>query len=214
MNLEFFIEKHKHSIKSFLEPYPWNPKMIERKYLFIHVPKTAGTSILHAMELERYDRIHLNWRVYEQSNRFFFNTFFKFAVVRHPLDRISSVYNYLIQGGGNQDLRLSNHLNKKAPSFEKFILDYLTPSKIMLHNLFRSQSFFLCDESGTIKVDYILKFETLDKDFQLVSDKIGFSIKKLPVKNMSKNLINKVSFEAKEKIRYLYEDDFYIFNYE
>ena len=62
------------------------------KSLYIHIPKTAGTSICDAL-YER-DPWHYSLNHYKNIRPHFYNSLFKFAFVRDPYDRLLSTYNY------------------------------------------------------------------------------------------------------------------------
>ena len=71
----------------------------EKKFVFIHIPKTAGDSITEALreycnvvDTNKYKHLHPR----QIRNKYFgdgtWNQFFKFAFVRNPWDRFHSDY--------------------------------------------------------------------------------------------------------------------------
>ena len=71
--------------------------------IFIHIPKTAGSSIVEMLFNE--PSRHIPYFVYRDANPEKFRQFFKFAFVRNPWDRLVSTYFFLREGGVNEDDR-------------------------------------------------------------------------------------------------------------
>ena len=190
--------------------------MICRDYncLFVHIPKTGGQSI----EQFFMDLLHLDWdkdrtALYLQSNddpalgteklahlsaaeyvdcghldREEFSSFFKFSFVRNPWSRILSEYRYR---------NYFHHL-----SFRDFVLNKLP--KPGWNDKFRHvmpQYDMLYDQQGTLLVDFVGRFETLQLNFDRVCEHLGITDSLLPHRNPS----DKKSRDLKRKIRnYLY----------
>lgn len=74
------------------------------RYLFIHITKTAGTSVAISLFGELpYHYTAVQYRVI--YGRKTFNRYFKFAFVRNPWDRLYSAYSFLKNGGWNNEDR-------------------------------------------------------------------------------------------------------------
>ena len=173
--------------------------MISRdgKYLFIHVPKTAGESIEQyllkgasrdpevrsSVLLSRnYDprrgppRIaHLLAREYVRYGYVGekeFDECFKFAFVRNPWARLVS--EFFFNHYGHTDFR--GFLLNRFPTPEDD--DYETGSDRYRHVL--PQYEFLHDERGNLLVDYVGRFESLDSDFAQVCRQLGIEAAPLP----------------------------------
>ena len=69
----------------------------ENQAIFIHLPKTAGTSISKALGL--VTSRHVPAEDYYVSNPNKFSRFFKFAFVRNPHVRLLSSHTFLRDGG-------------------------------------------------------------------------------------------------------------------
>ena len=197
-------------------PYPYTKEMISKKFIFIHIPKTAGSSINSILGINKHGRRHLSWRIYQQANRYYFKNFFKFAIVRDPYTRLLSSYNYLKKGGNKkEDLVLAKYLSKHAPDFEAFVINFLDPSKMSLHNLLKPQSYFLCSLDGQIKVDHISKLESLENDFNYVKERLNLDYFELPRLNTLSNHDDVI--RKKESIQHriydLYKEDYKNFHY-
>ncbi len=144
----------------------------EHKCLFIHITKTAGTSI--GKSLFGYLPYHytaLDYRVI--YGRKLFVEYFKFAFVRNPWDRLYSAYRYLKSGGWNKEDRLwaENHL-ANFDNFGDFVKQWLTKENIAKHIHFKPQNHFICDSKGRLLVNYLAYFETLNDDFRNISRRL------------------------------------------
>ena len=177
------------------------------KCLFVHIPKTAGQSIEHIfLSLLGLDWItrapllllpnnnpkngppslaHLKASEYVMCSHITqeqFDSYFKFSFVRNPWDRIVSEYKYR---GYPQKFDFKTYLFKKLPK-DGWSDQYrhIIP-----------QHDFLFDDEGNLLVNFIGKFENLQKDFDKVCRKLGihgallpFMNKSLKDMNISKNL--------------------------
>lgn len=135
--------------------------------------------------------------------------FFSWGFARHPCDRALSVYAAAWQHGkrGASGWGLPD-------KFPDFILGLPESGKKMIHN--RPQSNFLCDKSGTVMVDFVGRFENIDKDWEHVLEKIGVKHVNLPRRNATKHRPWQRCFnnEMIEKMHEVYELDFKLFEYE
>ena len=96
------------------------------KSIFVHIPKTAGLSLIHAIygdnvELYGHKRIIQYQKVFSH-----FDQFYKFTVVRNPWDRLYSAYRFLQNNGLNEhDMNAREQHLKHISSFEEFVLTWL-----------------------------------------------------------------------------------------
>jgi hypothetical protein len=185
----------------------------KNRYLFIHIPKTAGTSILDALSIKF--RHHSDYKTFKSANTQLFNQAYKFCFVRNPYDRLYSVYSYLIRGGaGHTDNALTNYLQNNSKSFENFVEDVLDNHLMHTHPLFKPQFSYICDFKFKIMVDFVGRFETLGQDVDTISDVIGRNIE-LPHLNSNKkdSFCNVYNEQTANKVYSLYQKDFELFNY-
>lgn len=160
----------------------WQPN----PFIFVHIPKCAGTSIEKALmpiatskddfkqltPLER-SRFWLPGQqalqhsmLWQYEEHFQLSKYFKFSFVRNPWDRAISQINYL-----KRNARLECFLNK---SFKEQVRIYC---KLKLtvwgQDLGASQVDYLRDKSNRIDIDYIGRFETLPSDFTAICRRTG-----------------------------------------
>lgn len=199
--------------------YPYRSYFNEYKCLLVHIPKTAGTSILSALSDGVFFRDHCKYKVLYDASPSKFSSFFKFCFVRNPFDRAFSTYTYLKAGGnGTTDLYWMKKINESYPTFEMFVMNYLDSANIHEHPIFVPQYLFIFDYKYKLMVDFVGRFETIDEDFKFVAEKIGL-VDELPHHNKSKHQKNDfrneyINDEMRQKVAGLYRKDFELLGYE
>lgn len=194
--------------------FPYTRASIKRKAIFLHIPKTGGTSVKVALGESEKRRHHFPWWVYQQGSPKRFEKFYKFAFVRNPIDRIISGYSYLKAGGNKiSDFEVANHLDQ-YDNFDDFVQFELFKGKMIYHPIFRPQTWYLCDCFGRIKVDYVGRYESFDSDFVEVARQLNIDkLSGLPVINKSPNSLITLNQLSKTIIYDIYRDDYDIFKY-
>lgn len=190
------------------------PKSVDSaQAIFIHIPKTAGTSLY---SLIGYTGIgHVNYRWYESRDPNKFNQYFKFAFVRNPWDRLVSAFFYLKKGGSNaMDKHWAMKNIDKYSTFEEFVIDWVSPENINRYFHFIPQYKFIYDQSLYLKVDYVGKFENLNQDFEVVANKLNIH-QSLPYINKSnrKDYQSYYSKKTKEIVAQVYKQDIELLGY-
>jgi hypothetical protein len=161
----------------------------QKRFIFFAAGKTGTTSIERS--LGRYADSPTNPRLTESTKHISprevkplvddltWNGMFKFAVVRNPWDWVISAYFF----------NLTRHERFPRPQLRRGGI-LKTPSvfgrkqfdehwKIMkrytrgTHPENRFQYSFLADEDGSLLVDFVGRFETLQRDFDTICDRIG-----------------------------------------
>ncbi len=185
------------------------------RIVFIHIPKTAGISLIKAI----YNDINLPGH----RSFFFYNTalnmknekYFCFSFVRNPFDRLYSAYMFLKKGGINHiDRLIYETYLLKFNDFEDFVLNGLDNKLIFKITHFIPQHEFLCDRRGNIMVDFIGRFENLEDDVKSLSIKLKKDIR-LNHYNSNYKKDYKEVYTAKmvSKVKTIYYKDLKIFNY-
>ena len=191
--------------------YPKNTDAAEA--IFIHIPKTAGTSLYN---LIGYTGIgHVTYRWYESRNSDKFNRYFKFAFVRNPWDRLVSAFFYLKRGGSNaMDEHWAIQNIYRFDSFEDFVKGWVTENNIEKYFHFIPQYKFIYDQTLALKVNYVGRFENLDNDFNTISERLHLQ-QRLPYVNKSnrKAYQDYYSQETQEIVARVYAKDIDLFNY-
>ena len=160
----------------------------QRRAIFIHIPKTAGVSIYDAFGI-RDQQGHLTIDDYSDHR----HEYFSFSFVRNPWDRALSIFLYLKKGGrGNPpdlqaqatlyDCETFDHFAKNIGEYrQRLTTVHAPPWGVMLetgesvrrypHLL--PQTRWTHDIHERQQLDYVGRFESLDKDFAVVGRHLG-----------------------------------------
>ena len=149
------------------------------KYMFIHLPKTGGTSIKILFEnnpkdfkpnligkeklktKNLYPHSSLNDGIqYLKNSRYQSDEYFKFVFIRNPWDRMVSAYEYHVQ------VLAKRNLSIQFKSFEQFI--YRQTCIKTYHADIVNENFV----NTNYKFDFIGKFENIKEDMQTICKKI------------------------------------------
>jgi hypothetical protein len=177
-------------------------KLKNNSLLFVHIPKTGGTSILKKIDQSVWKKV-----IYAghdplftlQSNNDIRNAF-SFCVVRNPYRRTFSYYNHF------------KRQNKVECSFLHFL--ELIKKKIFFEKtpmIVFPQSFYVYDLNSTISIGKIYKYENfieLENDLNIKFDRLNVgNYSDLDYENAYKNQ------EVLDLVQELFSIDFVNFNY-
>ena len=187
----------------------------KRKIIFIHIPKTAGVSLVKSIFGDVTLEGHRSVSFYKQVFRSRYSDFFTFTIVRNPWDRLYSAYKFLEKGGMNihDKNAFETHLSIYR-DFEDFVLNGLN-KKITLEIMHLiPQHEFVCDKNGKIIVDHIGRFENLNKSIEKINDILKSEFK-LEHHNKTDKKDYKDIYTTKmiEKVHQIYQKDIDIFEY-
>jgi hypothetical protein len=167
---------------------------LAKKFLFIHIPKTAGNSLQNILSqyseeevvsiapyqdgIERFElrstkyeiRKHSSLADYKnQLGDSFIDQLFKFTCVRNPWERMVSYY-------------FSPHRGVVEWNREQFVrlLDKVLPAYSYIKDLESD-----VENSDFSNMDFYMRFENLDADFETACNRIGIPNEKIPVRNAS-----------------------------
>jgi len=194
----------------------YQPCFDKHRALFIHVPKSAGRSIVRGLfDVKSVEHAPAEW--YQRLDREKFERYFKFTFVRNPWDRAVSAYTYLSRGGSaasEEDRHWSRFVAGFA-SFDDFVCSWMTPENIMRNALFTPQTLFLQDEYGQVAMDFVGRFENLASDFVAVAERLGLEAS-LPHINRSRETPyhSFYSDRSREIVGRLYARDITRFEYQ
>jgi len=171
----------------------------EHEFIFVHIPKTAGSSVRSALEEFSLEKRSSNWSRFlkrlnlpkdYQRYRFglhsdlkkaqeklppeLFNQYKKIAFVRNPWDMLVSNYSFKVFGSADKKSKLKKY------DFESFI-----QAEAKAHN--HLQSDYLTNKDGEFQYDFLGRFENLANDYDRLRDYLDIPLKELPSKNRSHN---------------------------
>ena len=179
-------------------------------FIFIHINKTGGTSIANAIGLP--NKRHLPVReVIEMVGQKEFEDAFVFAVIRNPWDKVVSHYKYRIKTG-------QTGMTQEGISFKDWVRRTYGQEKDPVYydipQMFAPQVDWLRDQNDQITDVHIMKFESLNADFQEVARIIGLRTE-LPHLNATKKDHYSTYYDGEtiEIIRQWFHEDIQRFNY-
>ena len=186
-----------------------------RPVIFIHIPKTGGVSIFHALKaagamISGYGNCHktIEEKIKKKNAPIL-------GVVRSPYDRIHSIYDFYLKAklGIHGQVLLNG---ARGPSFKEFIESFET--KYFNKAVHFTTCFNYLKKGDAIGVTDILRFETLQQDFEAVCKKydITATLKHLNQnphrdKNIDKDQMFK--HNMRQIIEQCFADDFKHFGY-
>lgn len=185
--------------------------LLKTKSIFIHIPKAAGISIIRSLynnEEPGHQTICKFMLLLPKKD---FNNFYKFSIVRNPISRFTSAYYFLKAGGlkTDYDMSFKNDILSKYKDINDFTLNGCSDVNIMKWIHFKPQVHFLHNFDGKICLDFIGRFENLNKDFEIISKKVTGTSSILPKTNVGPSDPRlPLSTAALQKIHRLYAADF------
>lgn len=135
----------------------------ERGILFVHVPKNAGTSIcerLYGLQVK-----HSTVTYYESVAPDLLDLP-SFAVLRDPVERFISAFQYAC-AGGTCDRRVSPAFRRCYTGFEGVdcAIRHMERGRdfFAMDHVFRPQSWYVTRRDGRVGVDHLIRYEALDR---------------------------------------------------
>lgn len=192
------------------------------KCIFIHIPRCAGTSIEEWIVGGDYwfiDRStkHITASQARALYEEYWNSYFKFSIVRNPFDRVRSCLKYKdhfgieLNSSGDIDFRRYWELfgrdivvehDHRFHSREKIISNLHLPGQIYGN---------IIDE----ELDFVARFESIEADMKYVQSVLGVKEKfEIHVEASPKGSRKILTGKDIESISQMYEKDFDTFSYE
>lgn len=225
------------------------PVCHEKKLIMIHIPKNAGTSVgiglgmnyggghLTALELKNNGYPHWEGEHSEDKLKQVYiddwDSYFKFAIVRNPFDRVVSNYEFIksensfwhmINPDGSKPVWNESICPPKDihPEYEKTSCKSFKevvkeiPRRMENSYGWREQWPFILDENGNNMMDYICRYENIDDYIHGLCSHLDIKYSKLLTLNKSHRRDYKEYYddETIEIVSNIYKKDLDIFNYE
>ncbi|MFK7938836.1 MAG: sulfotransferase family 2 domain-containing protein [Roseovarius sp.] len=175
-----------------------------RNFIFVHIPKTGGTSLALALEARamkddiligdtpkarkrkaRLKGVQTQGRLWKHATLAdidglvtpaFIAQAFVVTLVRNPWDRVASLYHWL------QDQTFDHPMvqRAKALSFDAFLRDGATQAALQAH----PYSSYVCRSDGQMQTATYIRLEQFEQDAAPLWDHLGFELA-LPHENQS-----------------------------
>ena len=193
----------------------YQPCFDRHEALFIHVPKSAGRSIVRGLfDVKSVEHAPAEW--YQRLDPKKFQRYFKFTFVRNPWDRAVSAYTYFSQGGSAaspEDAQWSAFINRFS-SFDTFVCEWMNETNALRNAVFTPQVLFLQNVFGELEMDYIGRFESLHTDYGNIASRLGVD-RELPHLNSSRSMSYQSYYtsRSREIIARIYAQDIEAFGY-
>jgi len=183
----------------------------KEKIIFLGICRTASSSIYQALGksglVRNNSKKHQTMKnVQKKFPEINLDKYFKFTFVRNPYDRWVSLYNW--------------SKKRKVIQAKVSLLDFVRnglEGKYKKHPSYRyiSQEDWVTDSGGNIPIDFIGRFENLQKDFDYVCKEIGHKMKLARI-NVSTAYVTRKDccLEIKTLIKKYHGKDFDLFGYQ
>ncbi|TIS53042.1 MAG: sulfotransferase family protein [Mesorhizobium sp.] len=205
---------------------------LEKNFIFIHVPKTAGTSIVSALMPWCQNPQRTQWRrllshlpvpeapekaLLREHNKaawlrrkipgHLYDGAYKFAVVRNPYALAVSTYYQ------RRDYLSRRRWHRSGVADFSTFLHYLERKNRLARV---DQTSWVSDRHGNLIIDEVLRFETLADEFKALVERLGLPGEvRLPRANVNAPYDYRAVYddETKSMVRRLYARDFDRFGY-
>ncbi len=171
----------------------------EKRFVFVHVQKAAGTSITHALRKAAPDLDFVQGKHTRVSDApgvmqtYLDKGYGSLAFVRNPWDRLVSWYERVMLRTKSYNPRnwkkseLWAYAKTHSHDFESFVLNCTDEidDRGVKKSFAYDQMSYLCDPSGKLLVEHVGRFENLEDDFTRICAAIGLKAEPLPHRHAS-----------------------------
>jgi len=216
----------------------------KHKIIFVHIPKTAGVSIVHGFLGEGKKKKKLSrgsiWKLpdhqkeayglnginkhrtaleYQQEEGDKFAEYYKFAIVRNPWDRAISEYHWRLRKQHNKAKNTFGNFSQYISMVRKVVTLPPPPDKTqydrMLWDHVIPQHKYIVDENENLLVDDVIMFSDIPSGIAKLNEKFDIDLK-LGKHNTSKHGHYSTYYNdlSKEIIKNIYRKDIEMFNFE
>jgi chondroitin 4-sulfotransferase 11 len=214
------------------------PVSHSHKTIFVHIPKTAGTSIEAVLGMhgdkqdigvvpyfnQELDHEHLYGRQMQHmtaqairtvlNDDALFDSYFKFTVVRNPWDRLVSALAWTDQKWVRGEELTISGFDSQVRQLHDLLVTARTAPVQLPHYLY-PQSLYIFDAARRPLVNFIGRYENLAADWRVICDKLRVSIE-LParMKSHHRDYREYYSPETRQRVADMYALDINLFHYE
>jgi len=188
----------------------------EKKLIFIHITKNAGTSIIKAMGVEN---LYMDKTIEEYKEHYqkYWNNYTKFTSIRDPIDRFISAYKFArmkesgwFSATGEEGLEKHHHYDLCNSMDINEYTSYIYKNPKEFNRRIIPQTFIISNENKEIEIDYYVRYENLLEDLK----KIGVdSIEKLNSSKIEDDKAIQLTRKSKSMLYEIYDVDYQNFSY-
>lgn len=153
----------------------WNE---QHQAIFVHIPKTAGTSVLAALGAPAVFDTHAPSRAYARAYPAFSAQAYKFAFVRNPWDRFASSFHFMKHGTDwpMQQAWARRHIGSMDfAAFTYRLRNPLFRAQVLSERFFWPQTIWLGGLGKIDGVDEIYRFEAVDAATHALCQRFGIA---------------------------------------
>ena len=210
------------------------------KAIFVHIPKTAGTSVEAVLGMhgdkkdiglvpyfnQELDREHLYGRQMQHMtaldihnalpDKTLFARYFKFTIVRNPWDRLVSALAWTDQKWAKGiQLTVAEFDEQLRRAHAAYLAAANASSPVALPDFLYPQVLFIADGEGRSLVDFVAKYESLAAAWNEIRTKLGVSAD-LPIRMKShhRDYRDYYTPQTQELVAQMYAADLQAFGYE
>lgn len=162
----------------------------KRPYLFIHIPKNAGTYLRKIFPGMNGGHDHITLATIRRYMPKLVRNNHTFAIVRNPWERTVSMYNNHvntnhmdIKGWGNYGMRiLRKHKVRNFTDFVRLLYKHRNKIRGLGEIVWEKQIHFISDKKGKVIVDQIIRMENLDTEIERLKKRFDITLPTPPNK--------------------------------
>ena len=181
----------------------------DKPYLFVHIPKNAGTWVRQMFPGMNGGHDHMTMRTMMHRFPHVTSACYTFAIVRNPWDRVVSMYNNHMKtdqmdmkGWGAHGMRILNKRNVRTfGDFVRMLHDHRTNIRALGEIVWERQTEFVTDSQGEVIVDELIYIEELDARIEALKHKFDVTIPTPPGRINSSDTTDYRSYYVNDELR-------------
>lgn len=204
----------------------------EKKYIFIHIPKTGGTTVEKSLSCQKHENgfmipqfiqtmmkasQHFIWSDYvNHLGQQVYDSYLKFTIVRNPYTRLVSDFHWVSRDHMKNIKNINNIKNisniDQYIDFAENIINENKYSENIFYDHFMPQYQYIFDNDNKLMVDKLFRQEKFEEIETFLKD--NFGVDKLTLGEIGTTEKIELTVEQKEKIYNIYKKDFELLGYE